>query len=110
MYCQSGFQKEHLLNNHLLNGCLMMNEVQKTEMSKEEEKMCFKNHYIKLKCPSVIYGDFECLTTPTTDGIKGTYVNESEPRPLKGAYQEHTPCGFMLNVVNSITNEATPYL
>ena len=37
MYCQRGFKKEHLLNNYLLNGCLM-NEVQKTKMPKEEEK------------------------------------------------------------------------
>ena len=103
-YCQWGFNKETLLNKHLLDGC-MANEVQQTKMPKEDEKMFFKNHYKKLKCPYVIYGDFECLTahyrecstTPTTQGIKG-------------AYQHHQPCGFMLNVVNSITNEATPYL
>ena len=29
---------------------------------------------------------------------------------MKGVYQNHRPCGFMLNVVNSITNETTPYL
>ena len=62
-----------------------------------QKKMSFQKHYKKLKCPYVIYGDFECLTTPSSEGIKGTY-------------QHHKPCGFMLNVVNSITNEATPYL
>ena len=95
-YCQKGFTNEKILNNHLLKGC-MKNEVQNIEMPEQNEKMHFKNHYKKLKCPYVIYGDFECLTTQTTDGIKGTY-------------QHHQPCGFMLNVVNSITNEATPYL
>ena len=96
MYCQRGFQQETLLNNHLIKGC-MANEIQQIVMPKEDEKMSFQKHYKKLKCPYVIYGDFECLTTPSSDGIKGTY-------------QHHKPCGFMLNVVNSITNEATPYL
>ena len=72
----------------------MANEVQQTKMLKEDEKMFFKTHYKRLKCPYVIYGDFECLATPTTEGIKGIY-------------RHHQPCGFILNVVNSITNEAT---
>ena len=75
----------------------MANEVQAIEMPEEKEKMSFQKHYKKLKCPYVIYGDFECLTTLTNEGIKGTYQN-------------HIPSGFMLNVVNSITGEAKPYL
>ena len=75
----------------------MANEVQKTEMPKNEEKMFFKNHYKKLRCPYVIYGDFECLTTLSNEGLKGTYQN-------------HKPSGFMINVVNSITDEVKPYL
>ena len=59
--------------------------------------MSFQKHYKKiLKCPYVIYGDFECLTTLSNEG-------------LKGAYQNHKASGFMLNVVNSITGEAKPY-
>ena len=85
-----------MLNNHLLKGC-MAHEIQQVVMPKEDEKMSFQKHYKKLKCPYVIYGDFVCLTTPSLEGIKGTY-------------QHHKPCGFMLNVVNSIFNEATPYL
>ena len=96
MYCQKGFQQETLLTNHLTKGCLA-NEVQSTQMPKEHEKMQFKHHYKKLKAPYVIYGDFECLTAKSDEGIKGTY-------------QHHQPSGFMLNVVNSITNEMTPYL
>ena len=96
IHCQKGFQQEKLLNAHVLKGC-MANEVQAIEMPKEEEKMYFKNHYKKLRCPYVIYGDFECLTTKTDEGIKGTY-------------QEHKPSGYMLNVVNSITNESKQYL
>ena len=109
MYCQKGFQQETLLTNHITKGCLA-NEVQSTQMPKEHEKMQFKNHYKKLKAPYVIYGDFECLTAKSDEGIKGTYANDSEPMRLKGAYQHHQPSGFMLNVVNSITNEMTPYL
>ena len=95
-YCQHGFNKETLLTNHLLKGC-MAHEIQQIVLPKEGTTMYFQKHYKKLKCPYVIYGDFECLTAPSSEGIKGSY-------------QHHKPCGFMLNVVNSITNEATPYL
>ena len=50
-----------------------------------------------MPCPFVIYGDFECLTTNSKNGIKGTY-------------QEHKPCGYMLNVVSRIDNTCKPYL
>ena len=75
----------------------MANEVQAIEMPEEKEKMSFQKHYKKLKCPYAIYGDFECLTALTNEGIKGTYQN-------------HQPSGFMLDVVSSITGEAKPYL
>ena len=29
---------------------------------------------------------------------------------IKGTYQEHKPCGYMLNVVNRIDKTSTPYL
>ena len=29
---------------------------------------------------------------------------------LRGTYQEHKPCGYMLNVVNRIDKTSTPYL
>ena len=29
---------------------------------------------------------------------------------LRGTYQEHKPCGYMLNVVNRIDTPSTPYL
>ena len=95
-FCQRGFQQERLLTAHELKGC-MTHEVQQTKMPEEKEKMKFSKYYKQLRCPYVIYGDFECLTTPSNEG-------------MKGVYQNHKPCGFMLNVVNSITNETTPYL
>ena len=57
----------------------------------------FQKHNTKLPCPFVIYGDFECLTTSSNNGIKGTY-------------KEHKPCGYMLNVVSRIENTCQPYL
>ena len=38
-----------------------------------------------------VYGDFDRFTATSDNGIKGTY-------------HEHKPCGFMLNVINSIEN------
>ena len=66
----------------------------KTSLPKKGEYIKFNKYNTKLKCPYVIYGDFECLIVNTSDGIKGTY-------------QEHKPCGY---VVNSIDNTSTPCL
>ena len=57
----------------------------------------FEKHNTKLPCPFVIYGDFECLTTNPKHGIIGTY-------------QEHKPCGYMLNVVRRIDNTCQLHL
>ena len=96
-FCQKGFKHERLLTAHTIKGC-MANEVQAIEMPEEKEKMFFQKHYKKLRCPYVIYGDFECLTSHM---IK----NETPMQAcIKGSYQNHIPSGFMLNVVNSITN------
>ena len=71
-------------------------EGQQIEMPTPDEKLKFKHHFKKLRCPFVIYADFECLTEelkkPEDDEIK-TYN-----------YQEHKPCGFMLNLVNAVDN------
>ena len=60
------------------------------------KKLKLKHHFKKLRCPFAIYADFECLTEelekPEDDEIK-TYK-----------YQEHKPCGFMLNLVNAVDN------
>ena len=56
----------------------------------------------KLKAPSIIYADFECLTTRT-----GT-VSTKEMKTDK--YQHHRPCGFMINVANSIDGSNEPFL
>ena len=100
-YCQNGFGTPELLKKHYDKGCMEV-EGQQIKMPKPEEKMKFKHHFEKLRCPFVIYADFECLTgevdKPTDESIK-TYN-----------YQEHKPCGFMLNMVNSVDGSNYEYL
>ena len=71
-------------------------EGQQIVIPKPYEKVSFKHHFKKLRCPFVVYADFECLTeeveNPTDKDIK-TYN-----------YQEHKPCGFMINMVNAVEN------
>ena len=77
-------------------------EGQQIEMPTPDEKLKFKHHFKKLRCPFVIYADFECLTEelkqPEDDEIK-TYK-----------YQEHKPCGFMLNLVNAVDDSNQEFL
>ena len=71
-------------------------EGQHIVMPKPYEKVRFKHHFKKLRCPFFVYAGFECLTeeveNPTDKDIK-TY-----------SYQEHKPCGFMINMVNAVEN------
>ena len=62
-------------------------EGQKIEMPTPHEKMKFKHHFKKVRCPFVLYAVFECLTEEVdkpTDEIIKAYN-----------YQEHKPCGCM---------------
>ena len=95
-HCLNPFQSEKAYKNHLEKGC-MASEGQQTKMPNKDTYIEFEKHNTKLPCPFVIYGDFECLTTNSNTGIKGTY-------------QEHKPCGYMLNVVSRIDNTCQPYL
>ena len=95
-HCLNPFSTEKAYKNHLEKGC-MASEGQQTKMTDKDTYIEFEKHNAKLPCPFVIYGDFECLTTNSNTGIKGTY-------------QEHKPCGYMLNVVSKIDNTCQPYL
>ena len=94
-HCLNPFQSEKVYKKHLENGC-MASEGQQTKMPDKDTYIEFETHNTKLPCPFVIYGDFESLTTNSKNGIKGTY-------------QEHKPCGYMLNVVSRIDNTCKPY-
>ena len=60
-YCHNGFGIQELLNKHYDKGCMEV-EGQQIEMPTPNEKLKFKHHFKKLRCPFVIYADFECLT------------------------------------------------
>ena len=61
-YCQHGFVRKDLLTKHMTTGCLAV-EGQSVKLPEKGETIHFKSIYRKQKCPFVIYGDFECLTT-----------------------------------------------
>ena len=99
--CLHGFGSEELLEKHITNGCLAV-EGQQIEMPKEEDIIKFRHHYKKLKAPFVIYADFECLTTIHDEPKNKNTKTEK--------YQHHRPCGFMINVINSIDGSSEPFL
>ena len=105
-YCSHAFTKKGLLTKHYEKGCMATHGQQFT-LPKEGSYIDFEKINTKLKCLFVIYGDSECLTVNSNDGIKGTYTKLNEP---KGSYQEHKPCGYMLSVVNAINKTSQPYL
>ena len=45
-------------------------EGQQTEMPTQDEKLKFKHHFKKLRCPFVVYEDFECLTEELKKNLK----------------------------------------
>ena len=95
-YCSHAFTRKDLLTKHYETGC-MATHGQQFKLPKEGSYIEIEKYNTKLKCPFVVYGDFECITVNSNNGIKGTY-------------QEHKPCGYMLNVVNSIDNTSQPFL
>ena len=100
-YCNHGFSTEKLLNEHNEKGCMGVEGQQKV-MPKTHEKMSFKHHLKKLRCPFVVYADFECLTEE---------LNKPDDEDIKTfSYQEHKPFGFMLNMVNAVDNSNYEFL
>jgi hypothetical protein len=105
-HCLRGFQSKDTLIKHIDRGCLAV-EGQQIQMPKEGEQICFKNHSRKFKAPFVMYADFECLTSEYRPSMsKPIDPNKSYTEK----YQHHKPCGYKINVVNSITNETESYL
>ena len=100
-YCNHGFRNEELSNKHYDSGCMEV-EGQQIVMPKSYEKVSFKHHFKKLRSPFVVYADFECLTEEVekpTDKYFKTYN-----------YQEHKPCGFMINMVNAVDNTNSEFM
>ena len=98
-HCLHGFKTEVLLQQHEERGCMAV-EGQQIVMG--ASPMFFKNHYKRLKAPFVIYADFECLTVPQEKKA----MNDTKTYK----YQKHRPCGFMINLVNSIDGSSEDFL
>ena len=64
------------------------------EMPKEHEKMKFMHHFKEEKFPFAISADLRGLTVPRDNPPRSEFKTE--------IYQVHTPCGNMMNAVNSI--------
>ena len=75
---------------------------QRMEMPKEHEKMKFMHHFKEEKFPFVIYADLKGLTVPRDNPPRSEFKTE--------IYHVHTPCGNMMNAVNSIENTSEQYL
>ena len=104
-YCQHGFKSKWLLDNHLERGCLAV-EGQTVKLPEKGDTISFNNHYCKFKCPFVIYGDFECLTTKTCGYSKPIDPNKS----YTYKYQHHKPSGFKIIVVNTFNDTVETHI
>ena len=85
------------LKNYSIN--IMIRDVWKLKDSKKKcllKMKKIKHHFQKLRCPFVVYADFPCLT----EELKTAKGDEMKTYN----YQEHKPCGFMLNLVNAVDN------
>ena len=105
-HCLRGCKKEETLNSHITKGCLAI-EGQQIKMPPKDDNIQFKNHAIKFKATAVMYADFERLTMVYSSNMSkpidaSKYYTEN--------YQHHKPCGYKINVLNSITNETESYL
>ena len=49
----------------------MASEGQHTKMLDKDTYIEFEKHNAKLPCPFVTYGNFECLTIDSNNGIRG---------------------------------------
>ena len=78
---------------------------QSVTMPDKGQHIKFKNYNNQFKCPFVIYGDFECLTTRTCVMSKPIV---QDTKTIK--YQNHKPSGYKLNVANSIDNTNKAYI
>ena len=60
MFCLQSFGTLGILNEHK-NNCLEINKKQNIIMPKSGSKVYFRNYHKMLKCPFVIYCDFESI-------------------------------------------------
>ena len=88
-YCINGFKTESSLEKHMESCC--EHGVCKNTMPKEGTIIKFEHHHKSMKCPFVVYADFECFTEKM-DGIRGSNTTQ---------YQKHKPSGYCFYIVCS---------
>ena len=102
--CLHGYSRRELLERHKPECKGLLKSPTRTEMPKQgENKMEFKNFYIQMKAPYVVYADFECILRR---------INTSEPDSKQSftiKTEKHEPCGFSYMVARSDRQTFGPY-
>ena len=92
MFCLQSFCTLDILNEHK-NNCLEINKKQNIIMPKPESKVYFRNYHKMLKCPFVIYCDFESILEPIST------VKSDKTTSYSVEYQHHQVCSYAYKVV-----------
>ena len=92
MFCLQSFCTLDILNEHK-NNCLEINKKQNIIMPKPGSKVYFRNYHKMLKCPFVIYCDFESILEPISN------VKSDKTTSYSVEYQHHQVCSYAYKVV-----------
>ena len=94
-HCLHAFSSEGLLHKHEPE-CMIINGMQKIQLPEEgRNRLKFVNQHKGLKCPFIIYADFESITKPIEQAQRDPKAKKS----YTDGYQMHIPCGFAYKVV-----------
>ena len=96
-----------------------INGVQKIQLPEEgKNRLEFVNQHKGLKCPFILYADFECITKPIEQAERDPQakISYTDPKAKKisytDGYQMHIPCGFAYKVVcvdDKVTKDTVLY-
>ena len=92
MSCLQHFSSEEILNEHRAS-CLKVNKKQNIIMPKFGSKVIFKNYFKMLRCPFIIYCDFESILEP----VSSVKLDEQSVSYSEG-YQHHQVCSYAYKV------------
>ena len=92
MPCLQHFSSEEILNEHRTS-CLKINKKQNIIMPKFGSKAIFKNYFKMLRCPFIIYCDFESILEP----VSSAKLDEQSASYSEG-YQHHKICSYAYKV------------
>ena len=90
--CLQHFSSEEILNEHRAS-CLKVNKKQNIIMPKFGSNVIFKNYFKMLRCPFIIYCDFESILEP----VSSAKLDEQSVSYSEG-YQHHQVCSYAYKV------------